>query len=127
MSLIYDDLVLLFGVTGLKRLVHLESPEDDSLLQDRIENWLSISEKTIYGLVGFSSANAPQYVLDAGSGILLALLRYNLIPSETNKHQYELLSNQLLKTIEYREKIGYPTDPVIPYDGEISGVYIFVV
>ena len=127
MSLIYDDLLLLFGVTGLKRLVHLESPEDDSLLQGRIENWLSISEKTIYGLVGFSSENAPQYILDAGSGILLALLRYNLIPSETNKHQYELLSNQLLKTIEYRERLGYPVDPVAPEPGEISGVYIFVV
>ena len=127
MSLIYDDLVLLFGVTGLKRLVHLESPEDDSLLQGRIENWLSISEKTIYGLVGFSSANAPQYVIDSVLGILLALLRYNLIPSETNKHQYELLSNQLLKTIEYRERLGYPVDPVLPEPGEISGVYIFVV
>ena len=127
MSLIYDDLILLFGVTGLKRLVHLESPEDDSLLQNRIENWLSISEKTVYGLVGFSAAIAPQYVIDAVSGILLALLRYNLIPSEPNRLQYELLSNQLIKTIEYREKIGYPTDPVIPYDGEISGVYIFVV
>ena len=127
MSLIYDDLVLLFGVTGLKRLVHLESPEDDSLLQGRIENWLSISEKTIYGLVGFSSENAPQYILDAGSGILLALLRYNLIPSENNKHQYELLSNQLIKTVEYRERIGYPVDPVAPEPGQISGVYIFVV
>ena len=127
MSLIYDDLLLLFGVTGLKRLVHLESPEDDSLLQGRIENWLVISEKTIYGLVGFSSENAPQYILDAGSGILLALLRYNLIPSETNKHQYELLSNQLIKTVEYRERIGYPVDPVAPEPGQISGVYIFVV
>ena len=127
MSLIYDDLILLFGVTGLKRLVHLESPEDDSLLQGRIENWLVISEKTVYGLVGFSAAIAPQYVIDAVSGILLALLRYNLIPSETNKHQYELLSNQLLKTIEYRERLGYPVDPVLPEPGEISGVYIFVV
>ena len=127
MSLIYDDLLLLFGVTGLKRLVHLESPEDDSLLQGRIENWLSISEKTIYGLVGFSSENAPQYILDAGSGILLALLRYNLIPSEPNRLQYQLLSDQLIKTVEYREKMGYPVDPVIPYEGEISGVYIFVV
>ena len=127
MSLIYDDLILLFGVTGLKRLVHLESPEDDSLLQGRIENWLLISEKTVYGLVGFSAAIAPQYVIDAVSGILLALLRYNLIPSETNKHQYELLSNQLLKTIEYRERLGYPVDPVAPEPGQISGVYIFVV
>lgn len=127
MSLIFEDLILLFGVTGLKRLVHLESPEDDSLLQGRIENWLVISEKTIYGLVGFSAAIAPQYVIDAVSGILLALLRYNLIPSEPNRLQYELLSNQLIKTVEYRERIGYPVDPVIPEPGQISGVYIFVV
>jgi len=127
MSLIYDDLILLFGVTGLKRLVHLESPEDDSLLQGRIENWLSISEKTVYGLVGFSSASAPQWIIDSVSGILLALLRYNLIPSEPNRLQYELLSNQLIKTVEYRERIGYPVDPVSPEPGEISGVYIFVV
>lgn len=127
MSLIFEDLILLFGVTGLKRLVHLESPEDDSLLQGRIENWLVISEKTIYGLVGFSAAIAPQYVIDAVSGILLALLRYNLIPSDVNRLQYELLSNQLIKTVEYRERIGYPVDPVIPEPGQISGVYIFVV
>jgi len=127
MSLIYDDLILLFGVTGLKRLVHLESPEDDSLLKGRIENWLSISEKTVYGLVGFSAAIAPQYVIDAVSGIVLALLRFNLIPSEPNRLQYELLSNQLIKTVEYREKMGYPVDPVIPEPGQISGVYIFVV
>ena len=127
MSLIFEDLILLFGVTGLKRLVHLESPEDDSLLQGRIENWLVIAEKTIYGLVGFSAAIAPQYVIDAVSNILLALLRYNLIPSEPNRLQYELLSNQLMKTVEYRERIGYPVDPVIPEPGQISGVYIFVV
>jgi len=127
MSLIYDDLVLLFGVTGLKRLVHLESPEDDSLLQGRIENWLLISEKTVYGLVGFSSGSAPQWIIDSVSGILLALLRYNLISSEPNRLQYELLSNQLIKTVEYRERIGYPVDPVAPEPDEISGVYIFVV
>ena len=127
MSLIYADLILLFGVTGLKRLVHLESPEDDSLLQGRIENWLSISEKTVYGLVGFSAANAPQYVIDSVLGILLALLRYNLISSEANRLQYQLLSDQLIKTVEYRERLGYPVDPVLPEPGEISGVYIFVV
>ena len=127
MTLVYEDLIQLFGVAGLKRLVHLESPEDDSLLKGRVENWLNISEVMIFGLVGFSAATAPQYVSDAVAGISLALLKYNLIPSEPNRLQYELLSKQLISLVESRMRLGFPIDPVELDPSELSGVYIFVV
>jgi hypothetical protein len=119
----FEDLVRLWGVSDLRRLSHLETSEDETVLKSRIDAWLQTSHDQFFGLIGYTSEDSPDYILNAAKGIIPALVRFHLLPSEANRDAYDLLMGQLMDLLKLKQK----DKQIDPSGSGTDDVWIFVV
>ena len=120
----YDDLVKKLGIREITRLSHIEESEDELVLRLRVEEWLYASQAEFLGLCGYTIDNAPDFVIQAGKGIIPVLTKFHLLPSDQNRDAFDMLMGNLTEILKLKQKDrASATTPVDPTQ-DIIGIFV---
>jgi hypothetical protein len=87
----YDEIKIMWGQAKLTRLSHIENPEDEFALKERIWTGIYKVQSEIFGFFGETYPEVSADILGYTCGILPTFLEYRLNPTEALKDEVDLM------------------------------------